>query len=245
MRRRALLDLRDARARYSLKQRGNRERFVPMQTALRMSGVYAIRCRVDGRTYIGSSVNVTQRWREHISRLRNQIHGNRDLQSAWNLYGERAFEMVLMELIANRDDLIAREQWHIDMNVGALFNVSSRAGSGPKPGYKHKPESIEKMRRASTGRRLSIEARARISAARRGRSYPKPNQRGKRWSAETRAKMSAAHKGRVFSPETRARLSAALKGRIRSPEHCAHIAQAKKCVPWSVRRREAFHEARL
>lgn len=37
-------------------------------------------------------------------------------------------------------------------------------------------------------------------------------------SAQARARMSAAHKGRVFSPEHRERIAAALRGRPRSPE---------------------------
>lgn len=37
-----------------------------------------------------------------------------------------------------------------------------------KLGFKHTPESIERMRRSATGKRMSPEARAKMSAAKRG-----------------------------------------------------------------------------
>lgn len=58
------------------------------------------------------------------------------------------------------------------------------------------------------GRTLSLEHRAKISAAATGRTA----------SPETRAKLSAAHKGKTVSPEARAKISAAGKGKTQSPE---------------------------
>ena len=63
------------------------------------------------------------------------------------------------------------------------------------------PETLARM----SIKHFSPEARARISAA----------QKGRQASAETRAKMSAASKGRPKSAETRARMSAAAKKRKR------------------------------
>ena len=51
---------------------------------------------------------------------------------------------------------------------------------------------------------------------------------GKTPSLETRAKLSAARRGRVTSPVTRERLSAARRGKKFSPEHCANISAGLK-----------------
>eukprot|EP00803_Ostreobium_quekettii_P000869 evm.model.scf_84.7 EVM.evm.TU.scf_84.7 scf_84:96485-97390(+) len=70
----------------------------------------------------------------------------------------------------------------------------------------------KKKARGEEARVLSAEARAKMSAKRRGR---KPNLGG-RHTAAAKAAISAANTGLVRSEETRAKLSAALKGRRHS-----------------------------
>lgn len=54
------------------------------------SGIYQIRCRQNGKIYIGSAINLHVRWRGHRRDLCNGVHVNPHLQSAWNLYGEES-----------------------------------------------------------------------------------------------------------------------------------------------------------
>ena len=65
---------------------------------------------------------------------------------------------------------------------------------------------------------LSDEARAKMSAARKGKTL----------SAETRAKLSAINTGKKLPPETLAKMSAANKGKMLSAEHRAKIAEAAR-----------------
>ena len=70
----------------------------------------------------------------------------------------------------------------------------------------------------STGKTLSAEHKAKLSAANRGKTF----------SAEHKAKIGAAHKGKTFSDETRAKMSASHKGKPLSAEHKAKMSAAHK-----------------
>lgn len=184
-----------------------------------MTGIYAIVNQVTGRRYIGRSAHCERRWTEHRTALNARAHCNEELQREWIEFEAISFKFEILEHCDSHEQCITREQWYLVNSVG-LYNASSITGSGPKPGYTHRPESIEKMRQAQVGKPKSDAHRANISAARRGQSSPKHDAalRGKTASAETRRKMSAAHKRRhaerPFSIETCAKLSAALTGRV-------------------------------
>lgn len=195
-------------------------------------GIYAIVNLGSGRRYVGSSNRVTRRWNEHVCDLRHNRHTAEALQNDWNTLGPDAFGFVLLEELSNQAERIEREQFHID-NTPDIYNASRRAGSGPRDGFRHKPETRAKLAAFGLSRRgykQTEETRARISAARKGRTYPRHAAalRGRKLSPETRAKMSAARKGIVRTPEWRAHLSAALTGRKFTPEWCARISEAKR-----------------
>ncbi|GAC1694863.1 MAG: hypothetical protein PVS2B3_05290 [Steroidobacteraceae bacterium] len=74
-------------------------------------GVYQIGCKRNGNIYVGSAVNLRERWRGHYRDLCNRVHHNSHLQSAWNRHGEAAFEFVVLECVAAPQLLIAEQQW--------------------------------------------------------------------------------------------------------------------------------------
>lgn len=55
------------------------------------SGVYVIENAINGKKYIGSTVNLRERRQNHFRLLRRGKHDNGQLQMAFNLYGENAF----------------------------------------------------------------------------------------------------------------------------------------------------------
>ena len=83
-----------------------------------ISGVYQIRNKINNKVYVGSSKDISQRWLQHISGLKNNKHRNQHLQYAWNKYGEENFEFSILEIVVNqnnfKDILIEREQFWID-----------------------------------------------------------------------------------------------------------------------------------
>lgn len=60
--------------------------------------VYAIRCGVNGRLYIGSTGNLTQRALTHKRKLTTGIHVNPGLQQDWNTYGEAHFHVKVLKV---------------------------------------------------------------------------------------------------------------------------------------------------
>jgi group I intron endonuclease len=77
------------------------------------AGIYSVANNVTHKVYVGSSVNVLKRIREHIWALKRGDHPNRHLQSAWNKYGEHSFEFSVLEHCSIRW-LAKREQWWIE-----------------------------------------------------------------------------------------------------------------------------------
>lgn len=66
---------------------------------LKKQGVYAIRNIVNGKMYIGSTVNpFSKRFGCHRKRLRKGIHHSQHLQAAWNKYGEQNFSFEIIEI---------------------------------------------------------------------------------------------------------------------------------------------------
>lgn len=97
-------------------------------------GIYKITNTVNGKFYIGSSVRIKQRWRNHRSDLRGNRHHSVHLQNAWNKYGEAAFVHSIIEE-CSKETLLEREQYYMDLwnpldiNVG--YNVAKEAAKPP------------------------------------------------------------------------------------------------------------------
>ena len=52
------------------------------------TGIYAIENLLNGKIYVGSSMNLNRRKAQHLYALRNNCHHNSHLQSAFNKHGE-------------------------------------------------------------------------------------------------------------------------------------------------------------
>ncbi|HZC85569.1 MAG TPA: GIY-YIG nuclease family protein, partial [Steroidobacteraceae bacterium] len=76
-----------------------------------LSGVYQIRCKQNGKIYVGSAVNLEWRWRSHRRDLGNGVHVNPHLQFAWNLYGEASFEFLVLEYVDEHRLLMTEQAW--------------------------------------------------------------------------------------------------------------------------------------
>lgn len=173
------------------------------------AGVYVIANRVNGKCYVGSSINIARRWREHKRLLSAGCHHSAKLNNAWGKHGEPAFMFSVVEVIRNPVDLIVREQEWIEVLDSVLngYNINPTAGS--QLGFKHSDAAIEKMRQSRTGKKHSDERRANISAGQIGRVC----------SPETAAKIGLANRGRTHSEEAKARMSASRTGRKLSQSH--------------------------
>lgn len=76
------------------------------------SGVYKIYCKTNKKVYIGSSIDVPRRLKQHQNALKSGRHINNHLQNAWDTYGEKNFDFCLLEEV-EEEQLLLREQYWI------------------------------------------------------------------------------------------------------------------------------------
>jgi len=152
-------------------------------------GVYLITNQANNKKYIGSSVNLAKRQRQHLLSLQRGIHFNNYLQRAFVKYGENAFIFKVLEYVEDSQKIIERGQYYIDI-LKPAYNICLTVGS--RLGVKHTKKTKQRLKETSTG-----------------------NINGLGWnpSKETRQKMSESHKGIKLSEEHKRKIGEALKGR--------------------------------
>lgn len=111
---------------------------------LESCGIYLIKNKITGDSYIGSSVNVKKRFKEHLGLLRRRKHVNRFLQNAFNKYGEQYFDFIL---VCNCSENLQfyLEQVYID-SCNPTYNIVKNVEGSPMKGRKHSNKSKELMK---------------------------------------------------------------------------------------------------
>jgi group I intron endonuclease len=125
---------------------------------------------VNGKFYIGSTINFEKRKREHLSLKRNypfQCALQKDPESfEWEVYEDDSHERIL-------------EQALLDMWAGTeqCYNLGRDSSNG-MVGRKHTEEACQKMSVRAKGRKKSEEIRLRMSEAQKGKNNPNFGKRG-------------------------------------------------------------------
>lgn len=117
-------------------------------------GVYCIYTDFDKRVYIGSSLNLNKRFKQHINGLKNNSHRNSHLQNFVSKYGVDKLKFKVLEK-CSMDELLVKEQFYIDNydNVN-LFNISKIAGK-----VEMTDEVRKKISESSKGKIISKQQR--------------------------------------------------------------------------------------
>lgn len=87
-------------------------------------GIYKISCSEEPTVYIGSSIQIEKRWKEHKRRLNTNKHHNINLQEAWNAYGDEAFTFEILEETNTKEELVLGEQKWLDSYRHDCYNAS-------------------------------------------------------------------------------------------------------------------------
>lgn len=195
----------------------------------RISGIYKIINKINGKYYVGSSDHIYRRWRDHKKHLRKNSHYNTHLQNAWNKYGEEQFEFLIAEQCPE-NFLLTREQFYLNeckTITPIVYNTIFVAGGGNinggkicifKNGFRKiiDPESFETFSRAGWIRGsgpMDEETKRKIGNANRGKKKPP-------FSIEHRYKLGQTSKRRtyVMTPEHREKLRLSRIGKRHTAE---------------------------
>lgn len=111
------------------------------------TGIYMIKNMINGKFYIGSSVNTNKRLTGHRYELSKNQHSNKLLQRSYNKYGEENFEYIIIQYCEEKD-LIKNEQWWFD-TLKPELNIAKVAGR--TTGYKHTKETKKHLSKVRKG----------------------------------------------------------------------------------------------
>ena len=90
----------------------------------KISGIYQIKNNINGKIYIGRSINIILRWYTHLDGLFKGIHKNSKLQEDFNIYGLFAFNFSVLELVKGKKELITKEQEYLNkINFNDNYNI--------------------------------------------------------------------------------------------------------------------------
>lgn len=188
-----------------------------------LCGVYKITNHINGKVYIGQSINIKVRWKDHINSLNRGDSSCTLLQRAWNKYGQENFSFEVLEL-CNKDMLDQIEIKYIELydSCNKGYNIESGGNAN-----KHLSEETKrKIGNANRGRKMSKETLQKMSESRMGEKNP---MYGQTHSEEARKKISKAHKGKPGHPtsdETKELIRRANVGRIVSYETRKKISES-------------------
>lgn len=198
------------------------------------SGVYQILNLNNGKRYIGSSVNLEKRGREHFSALQMGCHCSSHLQNAWNKYGKNNFEFSILR-ICPKQKLIVNEQEFLDFynsfDPRNGYNTRSIADSNfgikrsdicrRRLSESHKNKSLSQDHKYSISKGVKETIQKRGGPWNKGQSHDEKTKRkigdaskGRKLSKETKQKMSEAKKGKRHSEETKQKMSEAVNRAI-------------------------------
>ena len=154
----------------------------------KVSGIYKIINKVNGKYYVGSSNDIIDRWRAHRRELRYGNHVNDHLQKSWNKYGKQSFDFIIVETTEpKREMLISTEQTYLNiakLNKDGCYNMNFAATGADPDDY-----VIEKLRAKSLALWKTPDYAQKVSAALRG--LPS-HRKGKQIPEKTRQRIIAS-----------------------------------------------------
>jgi len=209
---------------------------------MKTCGIYGLYNTINGKWYVGQSVDLEKRKSGHFYRLRNGTHTNQHLQHSFAKYGCDSFEFRILEEVPENMldvrecawiDFYKSDQSRFGFNLESGGNVNKHVSDETR---RKQSESLHREKHYNYGKHPSEATLLKMSESHKGE---KSLWFGKHLPAETRQKLSEAQKGNqnakgcYRSEETRRKLSVSNKGKhfgTLSSEHKLKISEAIKGV---------------
>lgn len=220
-------------------------------------GIYKIENIVNGCLYIGSSVNLKKRFKDHVRLLKQNRHHSTKMQNSWNKYGEDNFIFEILEC-CDKNELLIKEQFFLD-SYNPNLNICKVAGN--KLGVKMSDKQKQFLSEINKGKKLSDETKQKISLGNLGKTRNKGVLKsedikqkislsclGKTFSEETKVKLSNKRKLREITEETKLKMSESHNGKVMSDEtklKMSESAKKRKRKPHSEETKEKIRISRL
>lgn len=194
--------------------------------------IYCYINRVNGKIYIGQTIDFKNRHRTHVQ----QSSSKYPIDQAFNKYGSENFDAyILAENVPTIDELNKIEMEYIQslntlIQNGKGYNMRNGGNNSTLSEI-----SKAKLSASKKGRTLTEEHKAKISKATKGEKNPmygtvgelSPNY-GRKHKEETKQKIREANLGKVVTDKTRQKLSESRMGKYKGGDNPS--ARAVKCV---------------
>ena len=175
------------------------------------SGIYKIVNKINGKYYIGSSLDLIRRKRTHCNELTKNIHKNYNLQKDYNKHGKNNFEFIILRKVPMSCLLILEQCFlSIHKNNPLCYNIRFNVFDMPYTGGKSLSEEHRKKLSVSHfGKKLSDDHRKKIGES----------NLGKKRTTQTKTKISIANKGRKLTKDQIEKMSKSRKGKYLGPKN--------------------------
>lgn len=152
------------------------------------SGVYCLINKVNGHSYVGSSINLASRMKNYLNNtfLKSKQNLNMPVVKALLKYGQSNFSLAILDHVSAKD-LVIRETYFIT-SVLPYYNVLKQGYSSL--GYKHTKEAKELLAELAKNRVHSEQTKGLIAKALTGENNPFYN---KSHSIESKVRMIEAN----------------------------------------------------
>lgn len=155
-----------------------------------MITIYKIYNKINGRVYIGQTVNFKARKQYHKDHLKKRIHDNPYLQKDYNEYGLSVFIFEIIETLDNKDKANNQEDYWIDYFGGiesdSVYNCKNNIKNNKVMVYK------TSATKKSQNIKLSNDTKRLIALGHKGNI---PWNKDKKMSLEFKNKQSKNNKG--------------------------------------------------